>query len=251
MYFFLANFSFLEICYVPVILPRILVNLWTQDRSISVLDCATQMCFFLMLAATECFLLVVMAYDRCVAICDPLHYPLVMIPKTCLQLTGGSWVSGIPMQIGQTCWIFTLHFCCSNQINHFCDVPPILKLSCEDTSVQELSVYAVALLFVAVPFMLILASYSKVISTILRLPTARGRAKAFSTCLSHLLVVLLFFGSAAIAYLRPKSRHSAGTGRLLSLFYIIVTLMFNPMIYSLQNKDVIVAPRKLLLKKVV
>ena len=252
MYFFLANFSFLEICYVPVILPWILVNLWTQDRSISVLDCATQMCFFLMLEATECFLLAVMAYDCCVAICDPLHYPLVIILKTCLQLTVGSWVSGIPVQIGQTCWIFTLHFCCLNQINHFfCDIPPILKLACGHTSVQELSVYAVALLFVAVHFMLILASYNKIISTILRLPTARGRAKAFSTCLSHLLVVLLFFGSADIAYLRPKSRHSAGTDRLLSLFYIIVTPMFNPMIYSLQNKNVIAAPRKSLLKKVV
>ena len=189
-----------------------------------------------------------MAYDRCVAVCDPLHYPQVITPKTCLQLAVDSGISGIPLQIGQTCWIFTLHFCCSNQINHFCDVPPILKLSCEDTSVQELSVYAVALLFVAVPFMLILASYSKVISTIPRLPTARGRAKAFSTCLSHLLVVLLFFGSATITYLRPKSRHSAGTDRLLSLFCTVVTPTFNPMIDSLQNKGVIAALRKLLLK---
>ena len=250
-YFFLANFSFLEICYVPDILPRILVNLWTQDRSISVLDCATQVCFFLMLEATECFLLAVMTYDRCVAICDPLHYPLVMIPKTCLQLTVGSWVSGIPVQIGQRCQI-SLHFCHSNEISHFfCDIPPILKLACGDTFAHELSVYAVALLFVAVPFMLILSSYSKIISTILRFPTARGWAKAFSACSSNLLVVLLFFGSAAIVYLRPKSRHSAGTDRLLSLFYTIVTPMFNPMIYSLQNKNVIAAPRKLLLKKVV
>ncbi|XP_065799828.1 olfactory receptor 10AG1-like [Muntiacus reevesi] len=252
MYFFLANFSSLEICYVSVTLPRVLVNLWTQDGSISLLACAAQMCFFLALAAAECFLLAVMACDRCVAVCDPLHCPLVMTPKTCLQPAVGSWASGIPVQIGQTCWIFTLRFCHSNQINHFfCDVPPILKLACGDTSVQELAVYAVALLFVGVPFMLILASYIKIICTILRLPTARGRAKAFSTYSSHLLVVLLFFGSATIAYLRPKSRHSAGTDRLLSLFYIIVTPMFNPMIYSLRNKYVIAALRKLLLKKVV
>ena len=192
MYFFLANFSSLEICYMPVTFPRILVNLWTQNRSISMLACAAQMCFFLIFGTTEYFLLAVMAYDRCVAICDPLHYPLVMTPKTCLQLAVGSWVTGIPVQIGQTCWIFTLHFCHSNQINHFfCYVSPILKLGCGDTSVQELSVYAGVLLVAAVPFMLILASYSKIISTILRLPTAR-RAKAFSTCLSHLLVVLLF-----------------------------------------------------------
>lgn len=173
-----------------------------------------------------------------------------MTPKRCLQLAVGSWVSGIPVQMGQTCWIFTLRFCHSKQIIHFfCDGPPVLKLACGDTSVQELAVYAVALLFVGVPFMLILASYIKIICTVLRLPTARGLAKAFSTCSSHLLVVLLFFGSAAIAYLRPESRHSAGTDRLLSLFYTTVTPVFNPVIYSLRNKDVIAALRKLLLKK--
>ena len=129
MYFFLANFSFLEICYMSITLPRILVNLWTQDRTISVLDCVAQMCFFLILGATECFLLVVMAYDCCVAICDPLHYPLVMTAKLCLQLAVGSWVSGTPVQIGQTCWIFTLHSCRWSQINHFCDAPRIVKLA--------------------------------------------------------------------------------------------------------------------------
>ncbi|XP_057585067.1 olfactory receptor 10AG1-like [Hippopotamus amphibius kiboko] len=250
MYFFLANFSSLEICYVSVTLPRILVNLRTQDRRISVLNCATQMSFFLILGTTESFLLAVMAYDRYVAICNPLHYSLVMNQKTCIQLAVGSWISGIPVQIGQTCQIFSLHFCNSNQINHFfCDIPPILKLACGDTFVHELSVYVVALLFAAVPFMLVLASYSKIICTILRLPTARGRTKAFSTCSSHLLVVLLFFGSAAITYSRSKSSHSAGTDKMLSLFYTIVTPMFNPMIYSLRNKDVIAALRKLLPKK--
>ncbi|XP_044116962.1 olfactory receptor 10AG1-like isoform X1 [Neovison vison] len=250
MYFFLANFSSLEICYVSVTLPRILVNLWTQDRSISMLGCATQLCFFLLLGATECFLLAVMAYDRYVAICNPLHYPLVMNHELCLKLAVGSWIGGIPVQIGQTCQIFSLHFCNSNHINHFfCDIPPILKLACGDTWMHEAAVYVVAMLFVTVPFMLILASYSKIISTILSLPTAGGRAKAFSTCSSHLLVVLLFFGSASITYLRPKSNHTAGIDKLLSLFYTIVTPMFNPMIYSLRNKDVIAALKRLLLKK--
>jgi olfactory receptor len=249
MYFFLANFSSLEICYVSVTLPRILVNLWTQNRSISMLNCATQMCFFLMLGATECFLLAVMSYDRYVAICNPLHYLLVMNPKKCIRLAAGSWLSGIPVQIGQTCQIFSLHFCKSNQISHFfCDIPPIIKLACGDTSVHELSVYVVATLFVAFPFMLIIASYSKIIFTVLRLPTAIGRAKAFSTCSSHLLVVVLFFGSATITYLRPKSNQSALTDKLLSLFYTIVTPIFNPMIYSLRNKDVIAALKKLLFK---
>ncbi|XP_011382962.1 olfactory receptor 10AG1-like [Pteropus vampyrus] len=250
MYFFLANFSSLEICYVSVTLPRILMDLWTQDRRISVLDCATQMCFFLILGTTESLLLTVMAYDRYVAICNPLHYLLVMNQKMCIQLAVGAWISGIPIQIAQTCQIFSLHFCKSNQINHFfCDIPPIFKLACGNTFIHELSVYVVAVLLATIPLIMILASYSKIVSTILRLSTARGRAKAFSTCSSHLLVVILFFGTATITYLRPKSNHSAGMDKLLSLFYTIVTPMFNPMIYSLRNKDVIAALRKLLLKK--
>ncbi|MBZ3880745.1 Olfactory receptor 10AG1 [Sciurus carolinensis] len=249
MYFFLANFSSLEICYVSVTLPRILVSLWTQDRSISLLGCATQLCFFLVLGATECFLLTVMSYDRYVAICNPLHYPLVMNPKKCHQLAAGTWLGGMPVQVGQTWQIFSLHFCHSNQINHFfCDIPPILKLACGDTSAHEVSVYVVGMLFAVVPFMLILASYSKIVLTILRLPTAQGRAKAFSTCSSHLVVVVLFFGSASITYLMPKSNHSGGTDKLLSLFYTIVTPMFNPMIYSLRNRDVIAALNRLLFK---
>ncbi|XP_051022706.1 olfactory receptor 10AG1-like [Acomys russatus] len=249
MYFFLVNFSLLEICYVSVTLPRILYNLWTQDRTICLLACAIQMFFFLILAATECFLLAVMSYDRFVAVCHPLHYPVVMNPAKCTQLAAGSWLGGIPVQIGQTCQIFSLHFCNSNRIEHFfCDVAPILKLACGDTSVHELSVYLVAVLFVASPFMMILASYTRIIATVLKLPTGKGRAKAFSTCSSHLLVVVLFFGSATINYLRPKSIHSAGTDELLSLFYTIVTPMFNPLIYSLRNKEVIAALRRLLLK---
>ncbi|XP_040860109.1 olfactory receptor 10AG1-like isoform X2 [Ochotona curzoniae] len=251
MYFFLQNFSYLEICYVSVILPRILFNLWTQDRSISLLDCATQMCFFLMLGTAECFLLAVMSYDRYVAICSPLHYPVVMNHKMCVQLALGSWVTGIPVQIGQTWQIFSLPFCNSNHIDHFfCDIPPILKLACGDTFVHEVSVYIVVMLVAAIPFMLILASYSKIICTILRLPTAKGRAKAFSTCSSHLLVVVLFFGSGTITYFRPKSNHSAGIDKLLSLFYTVVTPMFNPMIYSFRNKDVMAALKKIILKKV-
>uniref|UniRef100_A0A8C2LHJ9 Olfactory receptor n=1 Tax=Cricetulus griseus TaxID=10029 RepID=A0A8C2LHJ9_CRIGR len=249
MYFFLANFSFLEICYVSVTLPRILYSIWTQDRSISLLACATQMCFFLMLAATESILLAVMSYDRYVAICNPLHYPLVMNPTKCTQLALVSWIGGMPFQLGQTCQIFSLHFCKSNQIDHFfCDIPPVLKLACGDTSVNELYVYVVAVLLAAIPFILILTSYSKIIATILSLPTAEGRAKAFSTCSSHLVVVVLFFGSASITYLMPKSTHSAISDKLLSLFYTIVTPILNPMIYSLRNKDVIAALRRLLLR---
>ncbi|XP_021048397.1 olfactory receptor 10AG1-like [Mus pahari] len=249
MYFFLANFSSLEICYVSVTVPRILFNIGTQNRNISLLSCATQMSFFLVFGTTESILLAVMSYDRYVAICHPLLYPLVMTPSKCTQLAAVSWLGGMPVQIGQTCQIFSMSFCNSYKINHFfCDIPPILKLACGDTSVHELSVYVVVMVVAAFPFILVLASYSKIIATILRLPTAKGRAKTFSTCSSHLLVVLLFYGSATVTYFRPKSMHSPGTDKLLSLFYTVVTPMFNPLIYSLRNKEVISALRKLLFK---
>ncbi|XP_023598901.1 olfactory receptor 10AG1-like [Trichechus manatus latirostris] len=183
MYFFLSNFSFLEVCYVSTTLPRMLMNLGTQRRRISLVACDTQMCFVLMFGGTECLLLAVTAYDGYVVICNPLHYPLVMNHRVCIQLVSGSWTIGTPIMIGQTYQIFFLPFCGSNQINHFfCDIPPILKLACGDTFVNEMFVYIVSVLFVMVPFLLILGSYSKIISIILKLPSATSQAKAFSTC---------------------------------------------------------------------
>ncbi|XP_007519577.2 olfactory receptor 10AG1-like [Erinaceus europaeus] len=250
MYFFLANFSSLEICFISVTIPRILANLWTQERSISMLECATQVCFLHMLGTSECFFLAVMAYDRYVAICNPLHYPHVMNHTTCIQLAVGAWVIGIPVQIGQICQVFSLPFCASKQINHFfCDIPPLFKLACGDTSVNELCVFVVAILFVMIPFLWILGSYNKIIATILKLPSAMGRSKAFSTCSCHLIVVILFFGSVTITYLRPKSNNSGGIDKMLSLLYTVVTPMLNPMIYSLRNKDVIAALKRLLLNR--
>ncbi|XP_051022739.1 olfactory receptor 10AG1-like [Acomys russatus] len=252
MYFFLGNFSFLEICYVSVTLPRLLTDLYKQDRIISFMACATQMYFFLVLGATECFILTAMAYDRYVAICNPLLYPLIMNSSLCIQLAAGCWISGVPVHIGFTYWIFSLPFCGSNKMNHFfCDIPPVLALACGDTFMIEMMIYVIALLVVTIPFMLILGSYVKIISTILKLPSATGRAKAFSTCSSHLIVVALFFGSGLITYLRPKSSHSAGIDKFLSLFYTIVTPMFNPMIYCLRNKDVMIALKKFLLRWIV
>ncbi|XP_007497516.1 olfactory receptor 10AG1-like [Monodelphis domestica] len=247
MYFFLGNFSFLEICYTSVTLPRMLTNLWTQNRAISLMACAIQLSFFLILGVSETFLLAAMAYDRYVAICKPLYYPIIMNHKVCVQLVVGSWITGIPGQLLQTYKVISLPFC-FNELNHvFCDVPPLLKLACGDTTVQESFVYAAAVLFGMVPFLIILGFYVKIIITILKLPLVTGRGKAFSTCSSHLIVVGLFYGSGIITYLIPKSSQS-GIEKVLSLFYTIVTPMFNPVIYSLKNKDVTAAFKKLLFK---
>ncbi|XP_001374013.2 olfactory receptor 10AG1-like [Monodelphis domestica] len=249
MYFFLRNFSFLEICYTSVILPRILANLWTQKRNVSFVACAVQFCAFFVMAIAENFLLTVMAYDRYVAICKPLNYPLIMNHKVCVRLVVGSWMGGIPIHILLTYLIFSLPFCGSKNIDHiFCDIRPLLKLACGDTSVNEFTFYAVVLILGMFPFMLIIWSYMKIITTILKVPGTKGRFKAFSTCSSHLMVVALYFGCGIITYLRPSSGHSAGLDKVLSIFYTTVTPMFNPIIYSLRNKDVVVAIRKLLFK---
>ncbi|KAL1785793.1 olfactory receptor 10AG1-like, partial [Sigmodon hispidus] len=197
-----------------------------------------------------CFLLTVMAYDRYVAICNPLRYPLVMNQRVCYQLVIGCWTSGIPAQIGQTSQIFSLSFCGSNQINHFfCDIPPVLHLACGDIFVNEMLVFLGALIFVLVPFLLIVFSYSKIISTVLKLPSATSQAKAFSTCSSHLAVVILLFGSAIITYYRTNTSHSGETDKILSLFYTVVTPMFNPLVYTLRNQDVTIALKKFLCKQ--
>ncbi|XP_057618569.1 olfactory receptor 10AG1-like [Chionomys nivalis] len=249
MYFFLGNFSFLEMCYVSITLPRMVYNLGTQRRAISFIACATQMCSTLILGAAECFFLAVMAYDRYVAICKPLHYPLVMNQRVCFQLVIGCWISGIPAQIGQTSQIFSLSFCGSNQINHFCDIPPLLHLACGYIFVNEMMVFLGAGIFVLVPFLLVIFSYSKIISTVLKLPSATSQAKAFSTCSSHLAVVMLFYGSAMVTYFRSNTSHSGRTDKVLSLFYTVVTPTFNPVIYSLRNKNVKIALRKFLCKQ--
>ncbi|XP_003774686.4 olfactory receptor 10AG1-like [Sarcophilus harrisii] len=249
MYFFLGNFSFLEICYTSVTLPRILRDIWTQKGNIPFLSCALQICSLYILGIAECLLLAVMAYDRYVAICKPLYYPLIMNHRTCVQLVIASWITGIPAQIGLTYQIFSLNFCGPNKLNHiFCDASPLLEVACGDTYQKEILVHLSALFFIMIPFLLILISYVKIIATILKLPSTSGKSKAFSTCSSHLIVVFVFFGTTSIVYLHPKSSQSAKSDKLFALFYTIVTPVLNPIIYSLRNKDVIVALRKLLPK---
>ncbi|XP_027716660.1 olfactory receptor 10AG1-like [Vombatus ursinus] len=249
MYFFLRNFSFLEICYTSVILPRILVNLWTQKLNISFTACAAQFCAFYVMGLTENFLLTVMAYDRYVAICKPLNYPLIMNHRVCVCLVAGSWVSGIPFHISLTYLIFSLPFCGSKKLDHiFCDIRPLLKLACGDTSVNEFSFYVIILMVGVLPFLLIMCSYVKIITTILKVPGTKGRSKAFSTCSSHLIIVFLYLGCGIITYLRPSSSHSVGLDKMFSIIYTTVTPIFNPIIYSLCNKDVVFALKKLLCK---
>nr|XP_005309081.3 olfactory receptor 10C1-like [Chrysemys picta bellii] len=239
MYFFLRNLSFLEICYTSVTLPKMMANLLSEDKTISFVGCAAQMYFFLLLGATECCLLAVMAYDRYSAICNPLHYAAIMNKTVCVRLAAGSWICGSLVALGHTTFIFTLPFCGSNVINHFfCEIQPVLTLVCGDTYWNEFQIIVAAAFVIMMPFLLILVSYIHIISTILKMSSAKGRHRAFSTCSSHLTVVVLFYGTAVFIYIRPKSSYSLDVDKLLSLFYSVVTPILNPIIYSLRNKDV-------------
>uniref|UniRef100_A0A8D0HG60 Olfactory receptor n=1 Tax=Sphenodon punctatus TaxID=8508 RepID=A0A8D0HG60_SPHPU len=245
MYFFLRNLSFLEISYTSVTLPKMLT-----DKAISFAGCAAQMCFILFLGGTECFLLGAMAYDRYVAICNPLHYTHILNSTRYIGMAAVSWLSGLLMGLGHTSVIFTLPFCDSNEINHFfCDIPPVLKLACGDTHLNEIAVFAVTMLFLPFPFILILASYFLILNMVLKMPSPEGRRKAFSTCSSHLVVLTLFYGSASVMYLRPKSAYSSDMEKFISLFYTIITPMLNPIIYSLRNREVKQALRRTIARK--
>ncbi|XP_008175428.3 olfactory receptor 10A4-like [Chrysemys picta bellii] len=251
MYFFLLNLSFLEICYTTSVVPQLLAHLLVEQKTISIAGCAAQMYVFTILGLTECCLLAAMAYDRYIAICKPLHYRTIMSFRACAQLAAASWTIGISVEVAQTTWIFSLPFCGSNRIHHFfCDIPPVLKMACTDTSKNEIVVLAVSVLFIMSPFLLIILSYIYIISTILKLPSAEGRRKAFSTCSSHLMVVTLFYGTALFTYLRPKSISTPESDQMISLMYTVVTPMLNPIIYTLRNKEVKGAFRKTIEKSI-
>ncbi|XP_077170189.1 olfactory receptor 10A5-like [Paroedura picta] len=238
MYFFLRILSFLEICYISVTLPKMLHNLVSEDKSISISGCATQMYFILFLGTVECFLLASMAYDRCIAICFPLHYIVLMSKEVCIYLALASWMGGILIPLVNTTWTFSLPYCGSNKINHFfCDFPPILKLACADTSLNETVMLVSSFVITLIPFIFILASYTCIVDTVLRMPSSESRHKAFSTCSSHLIMVTLFYGSASFMYLHPKSSYSLERDKCLSLLYTVITPMLNPVIYSLRNTE--------------
>ncbi|XP_057556357.1 olfactory receptor 10C1-like [Hippopotamus amphibius kiboko] len=250
MYFFLANLSLLEIGYTCSVIPKMLQSLVSEGRGISREGCATQMFFFTLLGISECCLLAAMAFDRYMAICSPLHYATRVSRRVCVRLAMVSWGVGFIVAFSQTNYIFSLNFCGPCEIDHFfCDLPPILALACGDTSHNEAAVFVAAILCISSPFLLIIASYGRILAAVLIMPSPAGRRKALSTCSSHLLVVTLFYGSASVTYLRPKSSHSPGMDKLLALFYTVVTPLLNPIIYSLRNKEVKAALRRTLGKK--
>ncbi|NXE28983.1 O1020 protein, partial [Ardeotis kori] len=239
MYFFLGNLACLEICYSSNILPRMLLSYLGGDRSISVNGCFTQYYFFGCLAAAECYLLAAMSYDRYLAVCKPLHYPSQMNGKLCLQLGGASWISGFLSNSILTFLISNLDFCGPNEIEHFfCDSFPIIKLSCSNTHVAGLVISLVAGVCSLPPFLLTFSSYIYIIITVMRIPSTTGRKKAFSTCSSHLIVVILFYWSILFVYVLPHHDTQISLNKIFSVFYTILTPLVNPLIYSLRNKEV-------------
>ncbi|XP_053119312.1 olfactory receptor 226-like [Hemicordylus capensis] len=249
MYFFLCNLSFLEIWYITVTLPKSMVNFLVESKVISFVGCMLQLYFFLALGCTECVLLAVMAYDRYVAICYPLRYPVIMSRTLCFQLAAGSWMSGFFISMWKVLLISELTYCGPNIINHFfCDVSPLLNLSCTDMSLAELTDFILALFILLTPLSVTILSYIYIISTILRIPSAKGRQKAFSTCASHLTVVVIFYAASIFIYARPKAISSLNSSKLVSVLYAVIVPLCNPIIYCLRNKEVKVALKKTLLR---
>nr|XP_060623110.1 olfactory receptor 5V1-like [Anolis sagrei ordinatus] len=239
MYYFLSNLSFIDICYSSTTVPVMLVNFFRARKTISYVGCIVQLFFLITCAGTECVLLAVMAYDRYVAICSPLHYSSIMSKRACMKMAAFSWFCGLTNSLVHTLLTQSLNICKSNELSHFfCDVPLLLKLSCSDTSVNEAVLHLASALIGLSPCLFTLVSYVRIISAVLQISSARGRAKAFSTCTSHLIVVVIFYGTANFNYNRPSSGYSLDIDTLVSSLYCIVTPMLNPIIYSLRNKEV-------------
>ncbi|XP_006215788.2 olfactory receptor 10J1-like [Vicugna pacos] len=238
MYFFLSMLSASETVYTLVIIPKMLDNLIGPSRPISLAGCATQMFFFITLAINNCFLLTAMGYDRYVAICHPLRYSVIMNKRVCIQLVGGACSIGLTVAMTQVSAIFRLPFCATKVAHFFCDIRPVMKLSCIDTTVNEILTLIISVLVILVPMGLVFTSYILIISTILKIASAEGRKKAFATCASHLTVVIVHYGCASIAYLKPKSENTKDQDQLISVAYTIITPLLNPVVYSLRNKEV-------------
>lgn len=245
MYYFLGTMSFLETWYISVTVPKMLAGFLLCPNTISFLGCMTQLYFFMSLACTECVLLAAMAYDRYVAICWPLHYPVMMTTEFCVQLTISSWLSGFTVSLAKVYFISQVSFCGNNILNHFfCDVSPILKLACMDSSMAEMVDFVLAIIILVFPLSATVLSYAFIVSAILHIPSATGQRKAFSTCASHLMVVVIFYTAVIFMYVRPRAIASFNSNKLISAIYAVFTPMLNPIIYCLRKKEVKNAIRK-------
>ncbi|XP_037360222.1 olfactory receptor 8B3-like [Talpa occidentalis] len=250
MYFFLFNLSIVDLCYSSVFSPKMLINFISKKNIISYMGCMTQLFFLGFFGISEAYVLTSMAYDRYVAICNPLMYNSVMSPKVCFSLVLGSYLIAYSEAMAHTGCMLRLTFCDANTINHYlCDIRPLLEISCTSTYVNELIVFVLVSINVIVPSLTLLFSYGFILSSILRISSKEGRFKAFSTCSSHIIVVSLFFGSAAFMYLKPFSVGAMDQGKISSVFYTNVVPMMNPLIYSLKNKDVKIALKKTLSRR--
>ncbi|XP_067406825.1 olfactory receptor 5B21-like [Emydura macquarii macquarii] len=238
MYFFLSHLSLMDLGYSSAVTPKMLVNSLSGRKDISWFGCVAQMYFCGLCVITECYLLVAMAYDRYVAICNPLLYRVVMSSRVCVLLAVGSYVVATLAMSAHVSSVFTLHFCDSNVNHFFCDIPPLLKLSCSSTYINELVLFLLAAFIGLLTLLFILISYIYILCNILRIRSAKGRHKAFSTCASHLMAVTVYYGTLSFMYLRPTSSYSLDTDKVASVFYTAVTPMINPLIYSLRNKEV-------------
>ncbi|XP_029435414.1 olfactory receptor 5V1-like [Rhinatrema bivittatum] len=251
MYFFLGNLSFLDVFYVSTTVPKMLASFLINKKVISFYGCAAQLYFFLFLASTESIVLASMAYDRYVAICNPLRYVILMNRRVCIQMIVASWLIGNIYAVIHTVSTFHLPFCGSNIINHFfCDITALLNIACANTYVNEVLVFAVGGILMLGCGLLILISYMHIISSVLKIPSGQGRSKAFSTCISHLIVVMLFYGTGGFMYMRPISSYSVNKDSAIAVFYTVITPMLNPIIYSLRNKEIKEAMRKMISKKI-
>ncbi|XP_043853512.1 olfactory receptor 5K1-like [Dromiciops gliroides] len=251
MYFFLGNLALMDACCGCAVTPNMLVNLFSKDRMISIYECMAQFYFLCVVETSDCFLLAAMAYDRYVAICNPLHYPIMMSKKLCVQMLVVSYLGGNLTSAVHVGFVFRLIFCRSHRINHFfCDVIPLFRLSCVDPFINELMMYIFSGSILVFTIVIILVSYLYILFTIFRMKSKEGRGKAFSTCASHFVSVSIFYGSLLFMYIRPGSVNEGDKNMPVAIFYTIVIPFLNPFIYSLRNKEVISVLKKNLKKNI-
>ncbi|XP_073405517.1 olfactory receptor 6Q1-like [Dendrobates tinctorius] len=249
MYIFLGNLSFLEVWYISTTLPNLLANIMAGNEEISYVGCVTQLFIFTFLGASECYLLAAMAYDRYVAICNPLRYTIIMQDKYVICLLIVSWLTGLFTPVLPVLFLTQLDFCGPNQIDHyFCDASPLLKLACGNVKLKEIVDLIVSAFVLISSMLVIFISYFCIAWTVLKMPSSKGRYKVFSTCTSHLAVVCIYYGSMSFTYIRVKSASPFSTNKIISVLYSIVTPMLNPIIYTLRNKDVRQALQKMFKK---